>query len=307
MGAWDDVVSRCEPARGWAVDCYLCGPRPLPTGTPLDNALGGGLMPGLTLLGGRASSGKSAIACQAAASVADRGGRVLYLTLDDSWGNVTARCMSAWSYEHSGEFSCGPFMWSGLDETRRLLDRWRTGDPTRDAFELRRRDAALMAAAHWEDGPARRLAIVDDTGDVGEVEGMVASLADEGCAPDLVVVDYVQQYSTGDQETDRNEISRVDRVASRLQRMALWGGIPVLAVSALRKMEREGEEPSLDWFRGTSQLGYAAWAACIVTRGDEIDRVSRKGAIHTVKNKGGLANFSTDIRLMGAYSRAETM
>ena len=305
MSAWDEAASRCEPPHGWAVDCYLNGPRPLPTGTPLDDALGGGLMPGLTLLGGRASSGKSALACQVAQSLAERGQRVLYLTLDDSWGNVVARCMSAWSYEHHDRMGCGAFMWSRLDDMRRQIAHLRTSDPTRDAFELRRRDAALMAYAHWEDGPARSLAVIDDMGDVGDVERMVGAMVDEGEAPALVVVDYVQQYQTGDPEVDRNEITRVDRVASRLQRMALWGGVPVLALSALRKMEREGEEPSLDWFRGTSQLGYAAWAACIITRGEDVNELCREVTVHTVKNKGGRAGFGTDAELWGPYSHMD--
>lgn len=302
MSAWDEVMSRDAPERGWAVDCYLGGPDPLPTGTPLDAALGGGLMPGVTVVGGVASAGKSALACHASANVASRGDRVLYLTLDDSWGNVVSRCMSAWSVTHAASWGCGPFSWSALPAMRRQLAPMRTSDPSRDAFELRRRDAALMASAHWEDGPARRLAVVDSMTDVGQVERLVRGLADAGETPALVVVDYVQQYQSGEPELDKGEYGRVSEVAGRLQRLSLWGGFPMLVLSSLRKLSRQDDEPTLDWFRGSGVVGYSAWAACVVTRGEREGRGWREAVINVVKNKGGRSGIAVPMQLWGAYS-----
>lgn len=306
MSAWEDAVSRCAPERGWAVDCYLGGPEPLATGTAIDAALGGGLMPGVTLLGGVASAGKSAIACHAAANVASGGRRVLYMTLDDSWGNVTARCMSAWSVGNE-HLPLGPFSWSSLGSSRRALDIRPGYDLSRAAFELRSRDPALMASALWEDGPGRNLAIVDSVATVGGIEEIVRDLADDGCAPDLVVVDYVQQYQTGEPEMDKSEYGRVSEVASRLQRAALWGGIPVLAVSSLRKLDRKDDEPTLDWFRGSGVLGYSAWAAVIVTRGEREGDGWREARLTTVKNKGGRSGQTFSAELWGAYSWERVM
>lgn len=306
MSAWEEAVSMCAPEHGWAVDCYLGGPRALPTGTPLDSALGGGLMPGVTLLGGVASAGKSAIACHVAANVADRGGRVLYLTLDDSWGNVVSRVMSAWSVTHH-RAGLGAFSWSDLSRTRRALSIPRGYDLSRAAFERREEDPALMAAAMWDDGPARNLAVVDSVATIGGVESMVRDLADDGCAPALVIVDYVQQWQTGDSEVDRGEYSRVSEVASRLQRLSLWGGTPVLAVSSLRKLDRKDDEPTLDWYRGSGVLGYSAWAACVLTKGEREGNGWREAVITTVKNKAGRSGTRTSMRLWGAYSWTEAM
>lgn len=292
----------CEPPRGWAVDCYLGGAEPLPTGTPLDWALGGGLMPGVTVVGGVASAGKSALACHAAANVASRGLRVLYLTLDDSWGNVVSRCMSAWSVSHAREWGCGPFSWSALPSMRRQLAPFRTSDPTRDAFEQRKRDAALMASAHWEDGPALSLAVIDSVTEVGDVERLVRGLADAGETPALVVVDYLQQYQAGSPDLDRAEYSRVSDVAARLQRVALWGGMPVLALSSLRKLAKGEDEPTLDWFRGSGVVGYSAWAACVLTRGEREGKGWREAVINVVKNKGGRSGIAVPMQLWGAYS-----
>ena len=302
MSAWDDARGHCAPPRGWAVDCYLSGPDPLPTGTPLDEALGGGLMPGVTVLGGVASAGKSAVACHAAANIASRGGRVLYLTLDDSWGNVVARCMSAWSVNHAASWGCGPFSWSALPAMRRQLAPMRTSDPTRDAFELRGRDAALMAAARWEDGPAASLAVIDTMTEVGDVERLVRDLADEGEAPALVVVDYVQQYQSGEPELDKSEYGRISEVAGRLQRLSLWGGFPLLMLSSLRKLSKQDDEPTLNWYRGSGVVGYSAWAACVLTRGEREGDGWREAVINVVKNKGGRSGIKTSMQLWGAYS-----
>ena len=302
MSAWDDARAMCAPPRGWSVDCYLSGPDPLPTGTPLDAALGGGLMPGVTVLGGVASAGKSALACHAAANIASRGRRVLYLTLDDSWGNVVARCMSSWSVGHAREWNMGPFSWSALPSMRRQLAPYRTSDPTRDAFESRKRDAALMAAAHWDDGPAHALAVIDSVTDVPTIERMLRDMADEDELPALVVVDYVQQYQSGEPELDKGEYGRVSEVAARLQRLSLWGGFPLLMLSSLRKLSKQDDEPTLDWFRGSGVVGYSAWAACVLTKGEREGDGWREAVINVVKNKGGRSGIKTSMQLWGAYS-----
>ena len=51
-----------RPKYGWDVECYLAAKKPLKTHTIVDDALSGGLMPGLTILGGVASAGKSSLA-----------------------------------------------------------------------------------------------------------------------------------------------------------------------------------------------------------------------------------------------------
>ena len=266
-------------------------------------------MPGVTVLGGEASVGKSALACHVASSVAARGGRVLYLTLDDSWGNVVSRCMSAWSVTHARDWGGRPFSWSALPSMRHDLRPMRTSDPTRDAFELRRADDALMASAHWEDGPAVSLAIVDSVTDVPTIERMLRDMADEGELPELVVVDYVQQYQSGEPEIDRGEYSRVSEVAARLQRLSLWGGFPLLMLSSLKKLSKQERDdaPTLDWFRGSGVVGYSAWAACVLTRGTAEGPGWREAVLHGVKKKGGSAQTEHPLKVWGAYSYAERM
>lgn len=307
MSAWDEVRAKDAPEHGWAVDCYIGGPSPLRTYTPLDDALGGGLMPGLTVLGGVASAGKSAIACHAASSVASAGGRVLYLTLDDAWGNVVARCMSAWSVGNAARHGFGAWRWSDLpDMRRRLVGRGLSPeDASRVAYEGR--DAPLACWRAWDEGPGRNLAVVDSVTSVSGIERMVRGLVEAGEGPSLVIVDYLQQYQTGEPELDRSEYSRVSDVAARLQRLSLWGGIPMLALSSLRKLAKGDDEPTLDWYRGSGVVGYSAWAALVLTRGERSGDGWREGVMHVVKNKGGRAGTRTSCELWGGYSFAGRM
>lgn len=300
--AWEDVKRRDEPEGGWVRACLLGGRDPLPTGTPLDRALGGGLMPGVTVLGGRASAGKSSLACMCAANVAAAGGRVLYFTLDDSWGNVWARCLSAWSCTEEGKRAgAAPFAWGSVPKERAaLMAEPHSEDAGRWEFDIVQRPGAARTAALFAEGPGRNLAVVDTASEVGELAAIAASLPEP---PALMVVDYVQQYSTGDANTDSAEYPRVSKVAQELQRAALGMQMPVLELSSLRKLAKGDDEPVLDWFRGSGTVGYAAQAACVLTKREG---ACAKGAapvsLHVVKNKSGRAGFDVPSELFGGHS-----
>lgn len=296
---WEELRRRDAPPGGWVRECLLAGRDPLPTGTPLDRALGGGLMPGVTVLGGRASAGKSALACQCAANVAAAGGRVLYCTLDDSWGSVWGRVASAWSC--SGAEGAAPFKWSSVASERAALrSRPHAKDVSRWQFDLEQVPGVARTATLFAEGPGRMLAVVDSMSTVGEVVGAAASLDEP---PALVVVDYIQQYRTGDQQADATEYGRVSAAASEIQRMALSLQVPVLEVSSLRKLSRVDDDPTLDWFRGSGVVGYAAQAAVVLTpRDGAAPDGARAVSLHTVKNKSGRAGFQTPALLYGAYS-----
>ena len=306
MSAWDNALTYSAAKNGWAVDCYLGGAEPLRTETEMDTALNGGLMPGLTLLGGVASAGKSAIACQIAANLASNGKKVLYFTLDDSWGNIISRCMSSWSVRHNFE-DHGPLSWSDLPRLRKQLHIPDGENLSRFAFEQRKRDNALFYSSYWDDGPARNLAAIDSIVNIGDIEKMFSSLVSDGDKPDLVVIDYVQQYQTGDADKDNNEYGRVSEVADRLQHMGLSYDIPILVISSLRKLGKNDTEPTLDWYRGTSALGYSSWAACVLTKGERKDDGWQETKINVVKNKSGKTGFSVSVKLWGAFSWSEPL
>ena len=296
---WDALQSRDAPQHGWVIDCLYGGRGPLRTSTPLDAALGGGLMPGVTVLGGVASAGKSALACHVAANVAAGGRRVMYATLDDGWEDVWARCGSAWSC--SGAEGATPFRLSDVARERARLRRALApgADVGRAAFVECQREGMARTMQLFAERVGPYLAVTDSMGTVGELVGAIASLEEP---PALLVVDYVQQYSTGDQKTDAVECGRVTEVASALQRMALELRMPVLELSSLKKLGKQDTEPTYDWFRGSSTVGYAAKAAVVITRGEEGKDGSREVDLNVVKNKGGRSGFALPARLFGAWS-----
>ena len=76
--------------------------------------------------------------------------------------------------------------------------------------------------------------------------------------------------------------------------------------SELSKQERD-DAPTLDWFRGSSAVGYAAWAACVLTRGERGGSGWHEARLHVVKNKGGRAQTERGIKVWGSYSYTQNM
>lgn len=104
-GAWNSLVEEAEPARA-AVQAavigkeapsvseavFLNGTRVHVGISPLDEILGGGVVPGsLVLVGGDPGIGKSTLLTQAAGTLAKAGKRVLYLSGEESAGQVRLR------------------------------------------------------------------------------------------------------------------------------------------------------------------------------------------------------------------------
>lgn len=281
---------------------------PLPTGTPLDRALGGGLMPGVTVLGGQASAGKSALACDCAQSVASRGGRVLYLTLDDSRAMIYKRCASAWSCSaQAKEVGAPAVRWGAID---RMLEAELSAcaDRSRAAWEASQRPGTAYRALALFGESCPGLVVEDSVSSAPAACGAVRRMAEQGEAPALLVVDYVQQYATGDAATDGNEYARVTAVAGVFQRLALDLSLPVLELSSLRKIGKaERDDPQLDWMRGSGSVGYDAWAAVVLTRDEDSDDPSGRALwrgvrMSVLKNKSGLAGTARSTRLYGPYS-----
>ncbi len=104
-GEWNSLVeTTSRPVRAVSVGTVADQPQPLsevdgsggaarPTGIgELDRVLGGGLVPGsVTLLGGEPGIGKSTLLLQAAAAMAAAGARVLYVSAEESKGQVQLR------------------------------------------------------------------------------------------------------------------------------------------------------------------------------------------------------------------------
>jgi len=310
---WGALRDSCRPAGELAMSAYLDAPRPVPTGwDKLDQLLGGGMTRGLTVVGGPPSAGKSVLACQVAALMAQAGRRVVYASYEMSWEVVQLRCASSWSCHMTGVDS---FSWSDV-VTGQARDR-RPAYNGLSRAELGRylvgsaADPVTRALTMWDEGPGRNLAVLTGGEDVHQLVDTMRSL--EGDAePPVLVVDYLQIVPSGE-DGDEKEYARVTAVVNALQAYAYSeGGGNVLAISSTRNLTAQDykDGPSMGWYRGSGYVGYAAEQAVMLvprrTDGDDGHKVldrnadgSVNGYMTVVKNKSGASDVSVATQLFG--------
>lgn len=315
MGAaWDEAWSIDRPDGELAMSAYLGMPEPVPTGVPkLDQLLGGGMTRGVTVVGGGPGAGKTALACQAAASMAARGQKVVYASYETAWEVVQLRCASAWSV---GRDDCAQLNWSDVASgrerasrpayrglSRRDLSRYLVGSAM---------DSVARALTLWDEGPGRNLAVLTSDNSVSDVCELCQQIRREDGVPPVLVVDYIQIVPT-DAKRQQDDYERVTEVMGTLRTHGYSEmGCNVLALSSLRKLSAQDrkEGPSLDWFRGSGHIGYDAEQAAILTVERERDadgnmapRLAANGAtegkLTIVKNRTGISGTSTPTLLYG--------
>lgn len=291
---------------------------PLETVPALDAALGGGLRPGLNVLAGVSSAGKSAVACCAATSAAFGGRRVLYMTLDDSAETIFDRCCAAWT----AMADMAPKSWAGIqrevfDEIQKRLgpsaataDRGLVSRAAYDCAQVDGSTCNLVARFADEVGPY--LAIETDCANALEAAGWVETLARQGERPDLVVVDYAQQYRSGQADFDRDTKERVRAVCAALKEVSERNQVCVLLVSAITRESAKGaDEPSLNWLKDSAEIGYLCQTCSILTvpkegevGADDPDGRGpawRQVELTVVKNKAGQSGQVAQCALWGRY------
>jgi replicative DNA helicase len=279
--SWDELAAREGDALAFLATGYLEEPAPVPTCVaPLDEALGGGLRPGLSVLGGEPGAGKSALALTIALLTAWRGCRCLYVSLEMGRAQCWLRLASALSAlpETRG---LSPFRWADgwryARETarggaREAPSRYRSGDDPAGA--------ALLALSRLPGG----LVVCDSLAAHG-LDGLDALVRDAaGAGASLVVVDYAQLVQT---VPGASEYDRVSAVSGAIGAEAAACGLPVLLLSSLsRATGRDG--PGLHSFRGSGQLEYDANAAMLLARdGDGDARGERPVRLDVLKNRWG--------------------
>lgn len=195
---------------------------PTPTGlASLDEAVGGGLRPGLTVLGAAPSVGKTTLATQIADNVARSGVPVLYVTLEQTAAAIVAKGLSRELRTANG---------LSVPASELLSARARSG------WVASRSSALAEASASYARDVAGNLWVIDEGSrpTLARIREAARALAGRGPAP-LVVIDYLQllaQEAAGDGLSDKQA---VDRVVSGLRGIAGVLGACVLAVSSLNR------------------------------------------------------------------------
>lgn len=312
---WSGLWNMDRPEGELAMSAYLAAPEPVTTGIPkLDQLLDGGMMRGVTVVGGPPSSGKSVLACQAAAMMAAMGRRVVYASYEMGWDIVQLRCASAWSCTDVAQsMGAQPFLWS--DVANGSARRSRPAYAGKGRAELSRylvgslMDPITRTLTLWDEGPGRNLAVLTDGYDVHDLCETLADL--EGERP-VLVVDYLQIVPSGS-DKEQSEYQRVTEVMNALQSHAYSnGGGNVLAISSTRNLNasdyRDG--PNLTWYRGSGYVGFAAEQAVMLVPdrtkdgdGHWVPSIAANGMTEghmtVIKNKTGHSNVSVPTLMAG--------
>ena len=185
-----------------------------------------GLEPGLHVLAGRPSAGKTSIEDSLCVHLAEAGIPVGRITLDGCRDELLQRAMS-----RKAEVSLPKMKFGFAREDERL--RFREAGALLGGypmwFEDRRRDldGILARAREWRRKHGIR----------------------------LLTVDFMQLIGTGDPRVDINQVARVGIVSSALKAFGLDEGIPVLALSQLsRANAQDNREPQLHDLRGSGDI-----------------------------------------------------
>lgn len=216
----------------------------LSTGMPgLDRQLGGGLhRQELTVLAGRPSAGKSALAQQWAVEVARRNGRVYFASLEMHSGMVGTRALAAEA---------------GIDSAR-----------LRGSPPLHPGDWTILSNAIGRMGRYGGRVLVDSSSrTMDRVISRVRAVHARDRV-DLVVIDYLQRCRTPGHAADRNRA--LGEAARGAKDLAMDLDCAVLLLSQLnRAAAAGGREPALHDLRDTGELEQEADTVLILHRPDD--------------------------------------
>lgn len=219
---------------------------PIPTGfNNVDRILGGGLRAGVTVLGAISSLGKTTLAVQIADNIASSGKPVLFVTIEQSAEEITAKSLSRLMREQGG-------IPQGVVSTSNLMSpteraRW-SMDKTQLLLEVCNRYSVEIA-------PHMRILEGITQPSVQDIKAVAESMANhDGIAP-VIFIDYLQllaaqdPHDTDKQTTDKNVMS--------LRQLARDLNTPVFVISSLNRSSYSGAI-SMDSFKESGAIEYGS-------------------------------------------------
>ena len=228
--------------------------------------IGGGDM---VVIGGQASSGKTAFALQLAFHIArqKRVGFFSYETGNEKLIDRTVACQTLVSYE------------------KVMTDKLERED-MQQIYEMRREleepDMEYLEANGWT---------VSDIGAYAMARRY-----------DVIVVDYLQKIAVTSQGRYLGDYERVSRVSSDLQQLGRQTGRIIIALSQLSRPGKDGLGPTMASLRSSGQIEQDADVVLLLYRENEQDAESRRKLV-IAKNKDGRANEGTLLEFDGDNQR----
>ena len=228
--------------------------------------IGGGDM---VVIGGQASSGKTAFALQLAFHIArqKRVGFFSYETGNEKLIDRTVACQTLVSYE------------------KVMTDKLERED-MQQIYEMRREleepDMEYLETNGWT---------------VSDIGAYAMALR-----YDVIVVDYLQKIAVTSQGRYLGDYERVSRVSSDLQQLGRQTGRIIIALSQLSRPGKDGLGPTMSSLRSSGQIEQDADVVLLLYRENEQDTESRRKLV-IAKNKDGRANEGTLLEFDGDNQR----
>ena len=219
---------------------------PVPTGLKtLDAAIGGGLFPGLVVLGAISSLGKTTLTLQIADSIAEGGRTVLFATIEQSARELVCKSVSRTMRAMGNPAHDLATAQEMFDATRR-----RTWAPSKvAAFEA--------ACSEYGSKVAPRMHYIEGNGpvSVAEIRRVAEAMREHDGRPPVVFVDYLQLLApANERDTDKQT---ADKNVTALRQMARDLQTPVVVISSLNRSSYSGVI-SMDSFKESGGIEYGA-------------------------------------------------
>lgn len=216
---------------------------PVPTGLRgLDDALGGGLHRGVTVLGAVSSLGKTTLSVQVADHIAASGRGVLFVTIEQSARELVAKSITRLMRERNGLSV----------PTRELMS-----GKARAAWNDRTNGALMDALNRYTETTAAHLRIMEgiEQPSVSDIRDVMDAMAEHDGEPPVCFIDYLQLLrAPGERDTDKQA---VDKNMMQLRQAARDMGTPVFVISSLNRSSYSGSI-SLDSFKESGAVEYGS-------------------------------------------------
>lgn len=218
---------------------------PVPTGLDgLDRVLDGGLRSGLAVLGAVSSLGKTTLAVQIADHIAASGHGVLFVSIEQSAREITAKSLARIMRELGDP---------DLAATTREIE----SAAARAGWSPRKQGAFRDACSAYGDGAAKHLRILEAVGRPGvdDVRAVAERMRDHDGVPPVVFVDYLQLLRPEDPHDSDKQTT--DKAVTALRQMARDLRTPVVAISNLNRSSYSGAV-GMDSFKESGGIEYGA-------------------------------------------------
>lgn len=221
----------------------------IPTGiAPLDDLLGGGIRNSwLYVLGAMSGMGKTTFALQVADNLAQTGHDVLYVSLEMSKMDLSAKSVSRRMLIASAStFGVDASHCMTTDQILTFVVGDEKNDPATESL--------FVDAKRQQRQTAKRLFIRNERWGVSEIEKDVAEFTKSRISP-VLMIDYLQQLKASNARNSDKQ--NIDSDISRIKEIAMKYNIPVIVISSLNRLAYY-KPVTVDAFKESGSIEYSA-------------------------------------------------